>query len=137
MKLTEFLLARIAEDEAVALPARGPGDGEWASWNRSWDTSPMRDLAVDGVRVATLPMTIDEHVCRHSPARVLAECEAKRRIVAKYSWADGHRCATEKVDERCHEDGETHNAARDAWETLRILALPYADHRDYLPEWAL
>lgn len=82
MQLSDFILQRISEDEAVANIA---GAGEWASWNRSWDMDPVRDLAIAGQRVAALPMSIDEHVCRHDPARVLAECEAKRRIVELHS----------------------------------------------------
>ena len=111
--LSEFMLARITEDEAVALSARGPGDGEWASWNRSWDTSPMRDLAADGVRVATLPITIDEHICRHDPARVLAECEAKRQILAL----------------------SEHGCGDDYQRVQHALALPYAEHPDFRREW--
>jgi len=115
MTLTEFLLARIAEDEAFARTAMGDGDGWWASWNRPWDDGQHRDLAVDGVRLATLPTSIDEHVCRHDPARVLAECAAKRKIIAE--------CRSTKTP------------VGYSYLTLTYLALPYADHPDYLPEW--
>jgi hypothetical protein len=56
------------------------------------------------------------HVARHDPARVLAECEAKRRIVDSEGspYVEGHVPATR---------------------TLRFLALPYADHPDYRQEW--
>lgn len=121
MTLTEFLLARIAEDEKWALKAKGDRAGRWASWNRSWDDSPNRDLAADGMRVATLPMWLDEHVARHDPARVLAECEAKRRIVGLHpeilTICQG--CAAETFPCR----------------TLLTLALPYADHPDFQDEW--
>ena len=121
--LTSFVLARIAEDERFAHQAMGGGDGHWASWNRSWDTSPTRDLAADGVRVAALPMTIDEHVCRHDPARVLAECEAKRRIVAlhTYDWNPRGLCMADDEPGPCS--------------TLRVLAQPYADHEQFREEW--
>ena len=129
--LTEFLLQRITEDEAVARGSMAGGGGRWASWNRSWDDGQHRDLAIDGARVATLPIDIDEHVCRHDPVRILAECEAKRRIIELHTKAgadDWYRgscriCGESDVDYPC--------------DTLKALALPYAEHSDYRAEWAI
>src|SRR5438067_2058538 len=80
MELAEFLLARIAEDEGVA---RAATDGRWEVLPY-WFTSPLGNpysASVPGV----IPEEIDPddaaHIARHDPARVLAECEAKRRIV--------------------------------------------------------
>jgi hypothetical protein len=87
--LTDFLLARIAEDEAVALRARDNAGS----------------FGVGG------------HMVAWTPGRVLAECEAKRRIIERVSevkWTGSY-------------------AVRDV--VLEILALPYADHPDYRPEW--
>ena len=91
MTLTEFLTARIDEDEEMArltgermrhVPPRGIGG--------------IGDLGVVG----------------YPFARVLAECEAKRMLIDGFdAWGD------------------------DAKWTLRILALPYADHPDYQQEW--
>src|SRR5665647_728483 len=131
--LTSFVLARIAEDERFAHQAMGGGDGHWASWNRSWDTSPTRDLAADGVRVAALPMTIDEHVCRHDPARVLAECEAKRRIVEEHP-AERYADVDERFCKRCRA-GLFEREVGWPCATLRSLALPYADHEQFREEW--
>jgi len=117
--LTEFLTARIDEDEAVALAAtEGPwhangkrDDGEWAA---------------DGCRIEGAGIIIydesghDEdqaaHIARHDPARVLAECEAKRLLLELHG---PHGRDTEALP--CRE--------------LAVLALPYADHPDYQPEW--
>ena len=122
--LAKFLLARIAEDEAVARTAWSVGP-EWSSWNRSWDTKPVRDLAAGGQRIAALPTTIDEHVCRHDPARVLAECEAKRRIVED----------RQRID-RSAGDTDWHSGYSDGnYDAIKALALPYADHPDYREEW--
>ena len=123
MTLTDFLLARIAEDEAVARNV--PGDGEFCTWNRSWDMSPTRDLVVDGERVAPLPMSIDEHICRWDPARVLAECQAKRRIVEMYEA----RVEQDHLTVQAHATG--------LLLALRALAQPYADHPDFDPAWAV
>jgi len=89
MTLTEFLLARITEDE------------EWARFAKRGNP----------------PMT---------SARVLAECEAKRAIVQE-CWLcekDDFKPGTETWGYR--------EALRGS---VQALAVPYADHPDYLPEW--
>jgi hypothetical protein len=102
--LTEFLLARIAEDEVAAERA-----GSFTPWDETFQNDNYGHLTIQ-------------------PARVLAECAAKRRIVEELvlpyiaerrrlmngqpSWGDEHP------------------------DLLRILAAPYADHPDYREEWA-
>jgi hypothetical protein len=129
--VTEFLLARLAEDEAVAREAAltvgwdGFGDQRVRSgqqWVYSYhvvkrvrDDGPTdrRTVADCGsfVGMGTAP-----HVARWDPARVLAEVEAKRRIVEHHSpddnWSYGEPCTT-----------------------LHLLALPYSDHPDYHEDW--
>jgi len=102
--LAEFLLARIWDDQTIAESARVHVD----------------DL--DG-----WPAVTAAHVLRHDPARVLAECEAKRRIVERY---------------RRHErDVTPHGVALDdsarfaLEDTVRDLAQTYADHPAYRQEW--
>jgi len=92
--LTEFLLARIAEDEGVA-----------------------RDVG-EGYPRALLGPSAHSHAFKWLPARVLAECEAKRRIMEE--------CA----DLASSEDVYTH-----ADLILCALALPYADHPEYREAW--
>ena len=87
MNLSEFLLARIAEDEMQA-----------------------RKHLLDA----------DRHGWGSYPARVLAECDAKRRIVELADRDDNWRYGM-------------HSEA--IGEVLRLLALPYADHPDYREEW--
>ena len=89
MTIAEFLLARIAEDE------------EWVR-HPDWCRAVADDQACD---------------C-DGPARVLAECEAKRRIVEREPlWNDPPE-VRELYDD-----------------TLRDLAAIYADHPDYDEEW--
>jgi hypothetical protein len=96
MSLTEFLLARIAEDEAVANEA---------------------DWAMQGKWYVDADDKVDEYVRRLAPARALAECEAKRRIVANHLR---------------HNPGESgYGASRYA---VACLAMTY-DHPDYQAEW--
>jgi hypothetical protein len=73
---------------------------------------------------------------------VLAECEAKRRIVELH---EHHRSVTaayrsprgrEVEDAAAAQDRRTQEArTRVAEDVLRFLALPYADHPDYREEW--
>ena len=106
MTLTDFLLARIAEDEEAA---EGVNRGRWNS------------------RVARLDGDLYALVSRQHPERVLAECEAKRRIVEQHSeWA--HVCPSGL---NLWSDSEEWIGCR----TLAALALPFADHPDYDEEW--
>ena len=112
MTLTDFLLARIAEDEAVAERLRHKSAGD------PWGWQPRQLETCDKARVD------------YPPARVLAECEAKRRIVEMHGGF--HEC----------EDGNQHGPGGEGSDeftqpcpTLRLLALPYADHPDYREEW--
>lgn len=98
MTLTEFLLARIAEDEAVARSASE----------------------------AEITTVSHEHIARWNPPRVLAECEAKRRII-------------QIAEQGCECQASATAVGNPFWDiaTLHALAMPYADHPDYQQEWAL
>ena len=139
LTLTDFLLARIAEDEDVARAAitqdtqeRTYYDGRtetlidtgiWHAGSSSYD-----ECRVEG----TFMVIYDEgghspeqatHIARHDPARVLAECEAKRQIVELHAEVEkaGASCAVCWEDYPCP--------------TLRILTSVYADHPDFREEW--
>ena len=113
MTLTEFLLARIAEDEAVA---------------RDWRHHRGKVSVLGGG-------TGYEAWC--NPARVLAECEAKRRIVEQYEFHRDQvtayrnprwRDAMNEDDKRnWHQAEARHRVAEDV---ACLLALPYAEHPD-------
>src|SRR4051812_25289254 len=116
--LDEFLLARIAEDRRIATDAAA------ARGRKEWDAA------------AAEPPHVAEHVARHDPARVLAECAAKRRLVLA--------CRDSRPDLRFL--GARPNGLADfpltptdqhqlAALTLALLALPYAEHHDYRVEW--
>lgn len=54
---------------------------------------------------------------------MLAECAAKRRVIAAYLEVNKH-------------DSAHYAAAEDYMETVLLeLASAYAEHPDYLPEW--
>lgn len=120
MELVGFLRARLDEDEQVAR----------ASEQRPWlhaSTAPPsgwvyvesgRDAVHEVARVRVAGNA--EHIARHDPARVLREVEVKRQLL-------------EAVEEYLHdhEDGPDPMSAI----TLRLLALPYANHPDYDESW--
>lgn len=125
LTLTDFLLARIAEDDAVAREA-SPLPWEVADRGMAVVTPTGFKVAPRIQRRATR-----EHVARHDPVRVLAECEAQRRIVARHQ-SDGDEfplCTT------CREVGPD----AQAWpcDTLRALAAVHVDHPDFREEWRL
>ena len=106
-ELAEFLLARIDEDSSLAYSAHKDAQ----------TLGPITDdlgADPDDRRV--------RHMFRWSPARVLADCEAKRRIVEDYLGQLGS-----------HQSGWDARTPRD--HPLRALALPYADHPDYRDDW--
>ena len=103
MTLTEFLLARIAEDAAEANKA-----GSFTPWDRPYERDNYGHLTVQ-------------------PARVLAECEAKRRIV---------ELASQYVQPSdAHDPGFNGGANHVGYNALRTLAAVYADHPDFREEW--
>lgn len=94
--LVTFLRARLDEDEHAATEER---DAD--SWNEYDDDT------------------------YNSPARVLREVEAKRRIVSLY------RLSFRKDGQPSPEGGY----AEAYWDVLRLLAEPYSDHPDFDPSW--
>ena len=130
MTITEFLLARIAEDEETARSASGESNGRWRS--RLWNG---QDQVVDADCLVAVFPELDmprDHVARHDPARVLAECEVKRRIVEEHPM-DFNTADEEWVCLCCEGSG----GSGQPWPcvTMCLLTLPYADHPDYRQEW--
>ena len=118
MTLTEFLLARIAEDEALSRPYQ---------CKRAW--------VAYGGPVDDGPTTVPAITRRLDPARVLAECEAKRRIVGEHGG--GFVCESCAGEPRIAYKAVVPlpTAKRAPCPTLRALGVVYADHPDYQPEW--
>jgi hypothetical protein len=106
--ITDFLLARIAEDEQRIL---GPGT-DFAFE----DTDDPNTIKVRSVPRPETPYIV----------RQRRDCEAKRRIVERSEFL---------VSEGAYPDlTRRERSWTDA--TLCILAAIYADHPDYDPEWA-
>lgn len=114
VRLAEFLLARIDGDEQAgrARPSYDEGRHEGGA---AWELDPSPEYLTIYI----------------SPGRVLAECDAKRRII---EW---HKIGANDEDGSCHRwYGDGNDTESDmTCQTLRALALPYADHPDYREEW--
>lgn len=155
MTIVEFLEARIAEDEAAARGADG------ARWFHSDKVVTFEVLRGDGWDEVSPPISVDTrangwHITRWSPARVLAECEAKRRIVERHArrrtiltgapWVEfGWNSSGLRLEmpDGSVLDGAAADALYDKWtepsigDELRDLAAVYADHPDYDPAWRI
>jgi hypothetical protein len=121
MTLTEFLLARLTEDEEAArIAGEQPwvyGTSTFGFWVRVDDAGSV--INVDG---GIGMRGVGRHMMRWQPARVLAECDSKRRIV-------------ERCREALAETWDDDNVPEFADAALRLLALPFAPHVDYRDEW--
>lgn len=110
MEITEFVRTRIAEDEA-AVRERASG-------------APIHRVGCYYYNSSISPLQWTAECCDcdedgSAARRQLAECEAKRKIVERYAYL------------------LRHGDSGDARWVLPILALPYADHPDYDPDWTL
>jgi hypothetical protein len=143
--ITEFLLARIAEDEA-AICDGWDSDGKarvavmWTGGEPGYTT--VASDHGDGEWVADGQDVIDPRHVRvlFDPARVIAECEAKRRIVEEHgerevaSLDPGTRGQMFLVCRRCCDPMNGRQVVAPC-PTLCILTDVYADHPDYRDEW--
>lgn len=139
--LAAFLLARIAEDEDAARTA-GQYGPSW-SWQQGYGEMcndpecEFGELITDGAEDSpTVIMSVHAydvhegwqgaaHIARFDPARVLAECAAKRAIIAQAQpehWLDDHAYGgyMEAIDV-----------------ALYAMAAVYADHPEYRKEWSV
>ena len=114
MTLTEFLLARIAEDEASAMGSQG---GAWSTGGMRMVSQPEGS---EGWEAAAPGWVLVE------PHHVLAECDAKREIVRYYIQL----CANAEMVE-----DPFHYHSTGLLYAVRTLAAIYADHPDYDEAW--
>ena len=133
-ELVEFLRARLDKEEKLARAAiadDGGQDGgfEDATWLDDRSHPLCAGIATDAANLIRATAV---------PRRVLAEVDAKRRIIDEHQL----RPAAEQISGRpaygceiCHDHPEYGIAPEGECETLKLLALPYADQPDYRPEW--
>lgn len=160
MTITEFLLARLAEDEAVAQAAANASltdepefawhrDSDWTLSSDDWTVITqstrtifgccMDEKHVDGRGIGVASSAEVNHIARHDPARALREVAAKRRMV---ELCEQWPIMVEAMDEpRRWLTTEAYRAetGRDWPSTdpmIRALASVYSDHEDWREEWA-
>jgi len=115
--ITEFLEERIAEDEARANASiANYTPDEWDNPSR-WANHYAADV---------------EFWDAHTPYRVLAECAAKRAIIAVHETVP---TAPGRSDTTCAGCGMAFGER--PCPTLRALAAVYSSHDDYDSGWAL
>ena len=117
--LAGFLAARLDEDEAAAKAQAQRGTVVMYT-----DGEPTQAEA--------------EYFATISPARVLREVAAKRKILALHVLATRHEpTATDPrlADVTCEICGWVSDIEGSACETLLMLAAPYSDHPGYDPRW--
>lgn len=113
--LLTFLSARLDEDEQAARKR----------WNADGATSEKF------------------HGTPYDPPRVLAEVEAKRQLLIvhrrvrrlDFVGADGLSAGPLEVCHECDANTTDPDWPDSPCRTLRLLALPYADHEDYREAW--
>lgn len=144
MTLVEFLLARIAEDEAaMEVPdwyctesARGEG------WGSRGNCLICDAYMFDGTEVVTKDAMLDHLEQVHQRTRVLAECDAKRRMVVRYLRGDTAHGEDFMTDEWVLANiGEPEwwepESERLGTDMMKMLASAFAGHADFQDEWLL
>ena len=132
--LITWLRAQLDEDERVAREASGDpwvtGTSVGYPYSRPGD---VYAIAHDGTAARIAMGTrcgpdisaeqSSDHIARHDPARVLAEVEAKRRIL---NWLD---MAEDWMFDKSY-------GGQPDCDTVRsLLALPYADRAGFMEDW--
>lgn len=141
--LIEFLLECIADDEAVAKAAIDPKefksspDGRWlfvdVPYEGEWPINADDEHSLwSGADLSDSDWAL--HATRFDPARILAECAAKRQVIEKLRELDD----IEDVPGWDHCDlalvqGDEMGLSN----ALRALAAVYKDHEDYDESWVL
>lgn len=151
--LTDFLLERVAEDETVAQSARALQDHGDDRWYVDGPAEKSRKWWVYATGEKFHHEATADHIARHDPARVLAECAARRRVVELHT--DCYEECAWKYGETVYDSGPVVTvlpsrpgdglmvrrsiATRPAigCPTLLALAAIHSSHPDFDPAWRL
>lgn len=143
LKLTEFLRARLDEDEQDARTAshvlRNGAHWSLDDWHGREQPHSLiaqgtadQPVALGHFTADPVPTEQAAHIARHDPARVLAEVAAKRKLVAAYESAVTAYGAAEVGTPVSERMGGSVNSLRYA---LQLSVLSYADHPGFKEEW--
>jgi hypothetical protein len=127
--LPGFLLARIAEDEAASreaiLKPRGNSETFSGQWLFMSDSDDLLQVGKSPILAKNVWPLAKNHIARHDPARVLAECAALRAIVEYVQGCMENAVSIVAVQGTVHVDQRI----------LRLLAQPYVAHAEFDPSW--
>lgn len=134
MTIVEFILARVADDEEAARFCAAGVGARWhiveSGQTMIEDETGSEVIHYDGAR----NQSDVDHIARHDPARVLAECAALRRIAEIHAptfedFKSGRRWYCTECDP------DLVGSPDEGCPTLRSLAAIWAGHESYDPEW--
>ncbi|MFJ2399877.1 DUF6221 family protein [Streptomyces xanthochromogenes] len=128
----QFLRDRYDDEALLARAAHAP----------NWSTDGRRGLhygVEDGWMTDALTTADALHIARHDPARVLADIEAKRVLIARggpFCTSDCDAPGNQPMDPESNWTTPLeHHFDCAAYEAAKVLTLPYAAHPDYREEW--
>lgn len=120
MTITEFLTARLDEDESIA---------------RAAESASSHPGEADGEPTVAAPVPLQQrHIDRWSPTQVLLDIAAKRTIVETYEEL-GRVLAKASDSGRADEAAVTRNLFAGLQVAVLAHAMVFADHPDYRAEW--
>lgn len=155
-ELLPWLRAVLDEEERLALDAGGSGPaGRWVEGEPLG--AAVGTESGEAVVFENSPPTLGQqrHIAEHDPARVLAEVDAKRRIL---DWCEQQRREVDYPSAEEARPGEAHRAAdghvyaqggpdvgwvrlreqttrAEAHKVAQLVALPCSDRPGYRDEW--
>jgi hypothetical protein len=128
--LAAFLLARIAEDEQIARAASH--ERRWIHIIEGYTDRVEREFE-EGVICSAQSAEFASHIANWDPARVLIECEAKRRMIDPYVRT------VAAMDQVVRDDELEYAIVRTGAESFtfvaKLIGLAYAHHPEYHEEW--
>lgn len=138
--LVEFLEQRLSEDEVAAKAASEGGLSHFSHWEVGRSSvhaglSTVKDVGRAAVDAEATTREYATHSARWDPARVLAECVAKRALLDLHSQGIEEDPAGTPYSTGCDEcspDWPMPGYGQ-PWPcmTLRLIAEPFASHPDY------
>lgn len=136
--LITWLRAQLDEDERVACavkPLDHTYDMGGTRMEESHSVTRWIPHSEDGRHSSERDPAAAALFARHDPARVLAEVEAKRRVLDLATLAAQHEVQDVDGPISRLEKALARVTAPELEKVVRLLAVPYADRPGYLEEW--
>ena len=138
--LTTWLRAQLDEEEQMALGCLAGSGPVWEPSDEGYEEFPATVLAAQDAgqagkptfgrnwsRIIVTESRVAPHIAYWDPARVLAEVDAKRRVLDQ---CEGLSRSTVNTG-----DDTTQYSATRVYEVVTLLAAPYANRPGFRDEW--